>query len=261
MNTDNMSILGLTIDYGPYGWLENYDPGWTPNTTDAQGRRYRYGQQPRIALWNLSCFGSALLPLVATPEPLERALDEAAAELEARFAQLQLDKLGLRDDGPDPALVDELPELFLLAETDMTLFYRGLAQLDVAADAIETTSEDALLAPLLSAYYQPEQLNADLRARMAGWLRRYLARAAAEGTAPAERRALMNARNPKYVLRNYLAQLAIDKAEQGDPTLIDELLAVLRRPYDEQPGNARFAEKRPDWARHRPGCSMLSCSS
>jgi uncharacterized protein YdiU (UPF0061 family) len=261
MNTDNMSVLGLTIDYGPYGWLENYDPHWTPNTTDAGGRRYRYGHQPRVALWNLSCFGSALLPLVGAAEPLERALQVAAAQLEAEHARMLLEKLGLRDDGPDPALVDELPALFQLAETDMTIFHRGLAALDVPAAALESTADDALLAPLLPAYYLPEQLNADLRARTAAWLRRYLARTHAEGRAPGERRARMNAFNPKYVLRNYLAQLAIDKAEQGDPSLIAELLDVLRKPYDEQPGNERFAEKRPEWARSRPGCSMLSCSS
>jgi len=261
MNTDNMSILGLTIDYGPYGWLEDFDPDWTPNTTDAGGRRYRYGHQPRVALWNLSCLGSALLPLCGAPEPLERALHAAADALEQAHTSMWHAKLGLREGGPDPALVDELPALLRLCETDMPLFMRALADVELAPAALEASSQQALLAPLLDAYYQPAQLDDARRGAIAAWLRRYCLRVHAEGEPHAARRARMNSVNPKYVLRNYLAQLAIDQAEQGDASLLRELLEVLRDPYVEQPGKERFAEKRPDWARSRPGCSMLSCSS
>lgn len=117
------------------------------------------------------------------------------------------------------------------------------------------------MAPLMAAYYRPEQLTAAIRGRIGRWLRAYLRRVGQDGTPDARRRRRMNAVNPKFVLRNYLAQLAIDKAEGGDFAMVSELLDLLRRPYDEQPGKEAFAEKRPEWARHRPGCSMLSCSS
>jgi uncharacterized protein YdiU (UPF0061 family) len=122
-------------------------------------------------------------------------------------------------------------------------------------------SDEAVTAPLADAYYAPEKMTADERAKTAAWLRRYGARTQQEGLPQELRRARMNAVNPKYVLRNYLAQLAIDKAEQGDASLVSELLDVLRTPYVEQPGKEAFAAKRPEWARNRPGCSMLSCSS
>jgi len=263
MNTDNMSILGLTIDYGPYGWLEDYDPDWTPNTTDATGRRYRYGYQPMIALWNLSRFGGALMPLVGGPKELEAVLESCQRDLERQQSEMLSEKLGLDPGRNEDGLADELPALLQLAETDVTIFYRNLADLDVDAALAgpATAGDEAIMAPLMDAYYAPEKLGADDRTRVAAWLRRYAACVRAEGLPDGLRRERMNAVNPKYVLRNYLAQLAIDQAEQGDPSLIHELLDVLRAPYTDQPGKDAFAAKRPEWARHRPGCSMLSCSS
>jgi uncharacterized protein YdiU (UPF0061 family) len=123
------------------------------------------------------------------------------------------------------------------------------------------SSDEGLLAPLVDAYYTSEELTADVRARTVAWLRRYGACVRAEGTPAALRKERMDAVNPKYVLRNCLAQLAIDAAEAGDASLVLELLDVLRHPYDEQPKREHYAAKRPDWARHRAGCSMLSCSS
>ena len=111
------------------------------------------------------------------------------------------------------------------------------------------------------AYYVPEQITPDYKSRLCLWLSRYINRVKIDGAPDNIRQQRMNAVNPKYVLRNYLAQLAIDKAEQGDFSMVNELLECLRHPYDEQPGKAEFAAKRPDWARHRAGCSMLSCSS
>jgi uncharacterized protein YdiU (UPF0061 family) len=136
----------------------------------------------------------------------------------------------------------------------MTLFFRGLADVDARSDR-------AAIEPLLHAYYVPEQLTPEIRARTERWLGDYVARLREDGVDADVRRANMNAVNPKFVLRNYLAQLAIDKAEQGDYSMVGELLEILRTPYSEQPGNEFFAQKRPDWARHRAGCSMLSCSS
>ena len=265
MNTDNMSILGLTIDYGPYGWLEDYDPDWTPNTTDAGGRRYRFGYQPRIAQWNLLQLANALAPLVEEVEPLQQALGAFSANYEQKWHQMMAQKLGLRafDPATDPQLITDLLEVLRLVETDMTIFFRQLATID-AAEA-ETTAagvtDRALVEPLTAAYYEPEELGEDTVGRTAAWMRRYRQRLRRDGTADEERRRAMNAVNPKYVLRNYLAQLAIDRAEEGDFSMVNELLELLRHPYEEQPSQEQFAARRPEWARHRVGCSMLSCSS
>ncbi|MCY3851114.1 MAG: YdiU family protein [Acidimicrobiaceae bacterium] len=260
MNTDNMSIHGLTIDYGPYGWLEDYDPGWTPNTTDASMKRYRFGAQPHIASWNLERLANAIYPLVEEVEPLESALNSYVSRFNETWPQMMADKLGIAGFDPelDQSLIEGLLDLLPRAETDMTLFFRGLAEIDTASPVID---DDELLAPLADAYYLPDQLRGDHRGATVAWLRRYRERVAADGRPDAVRRRAMNSANPRYVLRNYLAQLAIDDAEQGDFALANELLDVLRKPYDEQPEHERFAAKRPDWARTRPGCSMLSCSS
>lgn len=255
MNTDNMSILGLTIDYGPYGWLENYDPDWTPNTTDANGRRYRFGNQPQIAYWNLVQLANAIYPLIEQVEPLQQALTVYSRQFEQAWQTNMANKLGLRNFNPqtDDSLVADLLKLLKTAETDMTLFYRGLAELDFD-DA--TASFEALLQ---ASSYAP--LNAEVKTIAESWLNDYRQRLKVDGWSNQQRQAAMNAVNPKYVLRNYLAQLAIDQAEHGDFSGVRELLNVLRRPYDEQTGKQPFAEKRPDWAKQRAGCSMLSCSS
>jgi len=263
MNTDNMSVLGLTIDYGPYGWLEDFDPNWTPNTTDAATRRYRFGHQPQVALWNLAQLANAIYPLIEQAEPLERSLADYQSYFQRGWQTMMAHKLGLKSfvSGSDEALVNELLSILPLVETDMTIFFRQLARLAVNNPENADAADEALITPLLSAYYRPEQLTAATRGRIFSWLRAYTRRVGQDGTPDEVRRRRMNAVNPTYVLRNYLAQLAIDKAEQGEFAMVVELLAVLRRPYDEQPGKEAFAEKRPDWARHRPGCSMLSCSS
>ena len=263
MNTDNMSILGLTIDYGPYGWLENYDPGWTPNTTDAHGRRYRFGHQPAVAGWNLAQLAGAIYPLIGRTEPFESALaDDYTVRYKHQWQTMMARKLGLIDYDPktDADLIEELLSILAAAETDMTIFYRRLARLD-PYDSASVSADDAIPDALVGAYYVPDQLTPDHRRRTVAWLRRYFRRAIRDGVSREERRQRMNAVNPKYVLRNYLAQLAIDKAEAGDYSLVHELQELLRHPYDSQPDKDGFASRRPDWARHRPGCSMLSCSS
>jgi serine/tyrosine/threonine adenylyltransferase len=260
LNTDNMSILGLTIDYGPYGWLEDFDPGWTPNTTDAGTRRYRYGAQPEVAHWNLLQLGSALVPLTDDTDGLQAALDGYATTYRDGFRSMMAERLGwgggVRDG--DDELVNQLFGTLVRAETDQVIFFRNLALVPTAADA----DAGALLAPVADAWYTPESVTDEVRAAFVDWLRAWGQRVRDGGVVDDhERRRRMDALNPKFVLRNYLAQEAIDAAEQGDTSLIWELLDVLRRPYDEQPGKERFAAKRPDWARTRVGCSMLSCSS
>ncbi len=263
MNTDNMSILGLTIDYGPYGWLEDYDPDWTPNITDAHGRRYAFGKQPQIALWNLLQLANAVFGLIGESDPLERGLETYQSTLQRRWDEMLAQKLGFRalDDPSDEQLTTELFALLQLVETDMTLFFRRLAVVAPSLDRLQGRSPDEIMAPLMDAYYVPDQLTPDRRHRIAEWIRRYIERAHRDGVPEEQRRARMNAANPKFVLRNYLAQLAIEKAEKGDDSMVSELLDVLRHPYDEQPEREAYAAKRPDWARSKPGCSMLSCSS
>jgi len=257
MNTDNLSVLGLTIDYGPYGWLEDYDPDWTPNTTDAEGRRYRFGNQPAVAHWNLLQLANAIYPLIGAAPPLEAILHAFPENYGRHWQRMMAAKLGLRafEAATDIGLADDLHLLLQSVETDMTIFFRALA--GVAAD----TAPEATLAVLEEAWYQPAQLTPVVVTQVREWLARYQARLAADRRPAAERRAGMHAANPKYVLRNYLAQLAIDAAEQGDYGMIHTLLEVLRKPYDEQPEHQALAGRRPDWARTRVGCSMLSCSS
>jgi len=259
MNTDNMSILGLTIDYGPYGWLEDFDFNWTPNTTDARDRRYRFGNQPAIAFWNLGQLANAIYPLIGQVEPLQLAVNTYKDAYEQGWQAMIAAKLGLHEYNPatDDELTTELAILMQLVETDMTIFYRHLADIETDAE----TSDDLLMEPLLSAFYVPEQLTTEYKTRLCLWLRGYSKRIQSDGTPDTLRRERMNAVNPKYVLRNYLAQLAIDKAEAGDFAMVNKLLELLRHPYDEQPEQEQFAAKRPDWARQRAGCSMLSCSS
>lgn len=264
MNTDNMSILGLTIDYGPYGWLEDYDTNWTPNTTDAGGRRYCFGRQPSIALWNLLQLANALMPTFPDPADLQEGLDLYTSHFNQQCLTMMKQKTGLESSMSERSeqLVDALPGVLQATAADMTLFYRQLAEFPVAtcASAADSSLQE-IPAGIRSALYRPDELSDDATGRLLTWLQDYRSEVQNSRIPDADRQSAMNRVNPLYVLRNYLAQLAIDKAEQGDASLLEELLDVLRNPYDEQPGKSQFAEKRPEWARHKAGCSMLSCSS
>ncbi len=255
MNTDNMSILGQTIDYGPYGWLEGYDHNWTPNTTDGQFKRYRYGAQLDIGLWNLYQLANALYPIIGEAEGLERILKSYNEEAQVQYLVMMRSKLGLfSDEKNDAELIYSLEEMLQLTETDMTIFFRNLSYF-----SIEDASKG--LSIIKDAFYMPKEISDPVEQKWSLWFERYAGRLRKEEISSKERKEKMNQVNPKYVLRNYMAQLAIDDANKGDYKLIDELFQLLRKPYDEQPENEKWFAKRPDWARHKVGCSMLSCSS
>ncbi len=241
MNTDNLSILGLTVDYGPYGWLEGYDLEWTPNTTDAEGRRYCYGNQPHIAQWNLARLAEALLPLVPDKTVLEEGLTVYADTFAEAWRSALARKLGLAalDRPGDDELVSELFQLLGQKETDFTIFFRNLSTPTVES--------------LRAAYYGDMPL--DL---LGAWLKKYEDRIENESG----RMERMQAANPKYVFRNYLAQQAIDAiVQENNTSVLERLMRALRYPYDEQPEHRDLAARRPEWARHKAGCSALSCSS
>ena len=250
MNTDNLSILGETIDYGPYGWLEGFDPDWTPNTTDAGQRRYRFAQQPAIAQWNLLQLANSLYPLVKESKPLEEILGNYATTYEHQWQNMMANKLGLPTYDAD--LTNRLLQLLTETETDMTLFFRHLAD-------VKDPTTDAVF--LQDAYYAPRQISQALRQQTQQWLSDYLHTAEQQNQSHSPRAQLMNRTNPLYVPRNYLAQLAIDAAEQGDFSKLEQWMQVLEQPYTWQEGMEQYAEKRPEWARNRTGCSQLSCSS
>ncbi len=255
MNTDNMSILGLTIDYGPYGWLEDFDPNWTPNTTDAVGRRYRYGQQPAIVQWNLVRLAEALRPVFETPEPLEAGLDAFLRTYDSTYEHMMSAKFGFAAHGEaEQQLIREAFALMHAAQADFTLFFRALAEVPAVIN------HDAVITDVLGDVFYHDNVAEHSDALM-HWLRRWHAHTSASGESFSARRARMHAVNPLYVLRNWIAQEAIDLATDGDTSRIYELLQLLRDPYREQDGMERFAAKRPEWARHKAGCSMLSCSS
>jgi len=252
MNSDNMSILGLTIDYGPYGWVDNFDPDWTPNTTDATGRRYRFGYQPQIAHWNLACLANALVPLFPDVSPLEAGLEHYTNAYSEANRTMTAAKLGFdRMEPEDLPLARELFTLMQQAELDMTIWFRTLARLDREAPDLTLFGE---------AFYRPEARDTHGVA-LSSWLERYAARLRHDDLSPDQRRRRMDSANPCFIPRNYLAQQAIDQAEQGQLAPLQRLMTLLRQPYAEQPEHADLAARRPDWARHRAGCSMLSCSS
>ena len=255
MNTDNMSILGLTIDYGPYGWLEGFDFGWTPNTTDKQHKRYRYGNQPTIGLWNLYQLANALYPLIEEAAPLEKILEDYKSNFEKKSQDMMRAKLGLTSDKEtDINIIQSLENNLQATETDMTIFFRTLS-------SFKKEQPEKGVELIQDAFYTPDTIKGNVLNNWKQWFANYAKRLEDETTSADERQQQMNKVNPKYVLRNYMAQLAIDKADKGDTSLLEEMYLLLKEPYSEQPKFEHWFAKRPEWARHKVGCSMLSCSS
>lgn len=241
MNTDNMSILGLTLDYGPFGFMEAFDSQHICNHTDQQGR-YSYANQPQIGHWNCFALGQALLPLIGTVEDAQQALGVYEGAFAARMDELLHAKLGLdvvMDE--DAALFESMFALMNDSHVDFTQFFRKLGMLQV--------DQPELDAPVRDLFIDRDAFDA--------WALTYRARLRKQPRTDTERRRAMDAVNPKYVLRNYLAQVAIDKASQKDFSEVAKLLAVLENPYDEQHENEAYAALPPDWASHLE----VSCSS
>jgi uncharacterized protein YdiU (UPF0061 family) len=237
MNTDNMSMLGLTIDYGPFQFLDAYAPGHICNHSDHAGR-YAYNQQPNIAYWNLFCLGQALLPLIEEQELALAALESFKTAFPAAMEAHMRAKLGLLDQAADDQkLAEDILKLLAQDHVDYTIFWRCLSHSSAGTDA--TAVRDLFLD----------------RAAADAWLLRYASRLA---NTPRERVAeLMLTTNPKYVLRNHLGELAIRAAQAKDFSQVATLLKLLESPFDEHPGFESYADFPPDWA-----CSIeISCSS
>ncbi len=263
MNTDNMSVLGLTIDYGPYGWLDIYDPDFTPNTTDAQGRRYRFGNQPAIAQWNLARFGEAIAPLVGDVEPIRNGLEVYRRTFEAEHGRQMAAKLGLTslEEPADEHLLVECLELMQHVETDWTLFFRHLSDVDLSAPGPDDPVQRARwrLQSLEPAFYQTP--GDELAIRWDAWLDALSGRVRAQGLSTAERHARMRMANPVIVPRNYVVHEVIQAVTAGDTVPLDRLMQAVQRPYDDASRHPSFTGRMPDWAREQAGCSALSCSS
>jgi uncharacterized protein YdiU (UPF0061 family) len=241
MNTDNMSILGLTLDYGPFGFMEAFDVDHICNHTD-QGGRYSYANQVPVGHWNCYALANALLPLIEDQEAAQAALEVYVDAYGEKFDELIHAKLGLKSTQEnDRALADDMFKLMQANHVDFTLFFRRLGDLRV-----EEPEADA---PLRDMFLDRPAFDA--------WAAAYRARLREENSVDAERRLAMHAVNPKYVLRNYLAQVAIEQAQNGDFEEVRRLLAVLERPFDEQPEHDAYAALPPDWASHLE----VSCSS
>jgi uncharacterized protein YdiU (UPF0061 family) len=259
MNTDNMSILGITLDYGPFGFMEAFDADHICNHTD-QGGRYSYANQVAVGHWNCYALANALMPLIEDKAAAEAALDEYIDAYEDEHDRLIRAKLGLATQAEgDRALIDALFGVMQASHVDFTLFFRRLCDLQLHPTDPLTADAPGAAAPGAAAPGAAAPLR-DLfidRPAFDAWAQAYRARLLAEGSVDAERAAAMRRVNPKYVLRNYLAQTAIERAQNGDFTEVRQLLAVLEHPFDEQPANEAYAALPPDWASHLE----VSCSS
>jgi uncharacterized protein YdiU (UPF0061 family) len=241
MNTDNMSVLGLTLDYGPFGFMDAFDPGHICNHTDQQGR-YAYARQPNVAFWNLHALAHGLLPLLGDPDAAVAALEPYKTEFPRAMLAALCAKLGLQDSREeDRGLADDLLKLMAQDHTDFTITFRRLSGFDSADGAANGAVRDLFLD----------------REGFDAWAARYRQRLRSEHSVDAERALRMNRVNPKYVLRNHLAETAIMRAREGDFSEVQRLLQVLQRPFDEQPAHEADAGFPPDWASHLE----VSCSS
>ena len=239
MNTDNMSILGITLDYGPFGFLDHYDGGYICNHSDHQGR-YAFDQQPDIGAWNLTCLAQALSPLMSVAEARD-----ALSIYQQSFVETYLDrmaaKLGVARSPELAPLVNRLLELLHDNRVDYTIFFRRLNAFQSAPECANAALRDLFLE----------------RAGFDGWAQNYAALLRREGEPDAARKIRLDRINPKFILRNYLAQAAIERAQAHDFSAVEALLKLVQNPFDEHPQWEHYAGFPPDWA----AAIEVSCSS
>ncbi|CAN6214119.1 unnamed protein product [Urochloa humidicola] len=252
LNTDNMSVLGLTIDYGPFGFLDAFDPSYTPNTTDLPGKRYCFANQPDVGLWNIAQFTGPLSSAeLISQDEANYVMERYGTKFMDEYQSIMAKKLGLTKYNKQ--LISKLLNNLAVDKVDYTNFFRLLS--NVKADP--GIPENELLVPLKAALLD---IGKERKEAWISWVQTYIEELVESGIPDEERKASMNSVNPKYILRNYLCQSAIDVAEQGDYEEVRRLLKVMQHPYDEHPGMEKYARLPPAWA-YRPGVCMLSCSS
>jgi uncharacterized protein YdiU (UPF0061 family) len=253
MNTDNMSILGLTIDYGPFSFLDAYDPNFSPNTTDHPGLRYAFGKQHSIAYWNLGCLANAIAPLFEDTAELIKSLEDFAPVFYEKYYAMKAGKMGLDEvKGNDIELIDQFENLLATLQPDMTIFYQLLIELP----------EDSQDEQAIATYFAPalyDQLNSSERELLSKNIKNYQARMALNKTSKEVAKSQMSTNNPRFILRNFLLYEAIQELEKGEDGLFKRLQAALQDPYSKD--HDEFFGLRPAWANEQPGSATLSCSS
>ncbi|MEJ7830610.1 MAG: YdiU family protein [Segetibacter sp.] len=253
MNTDNMSILGLTIDYGPYSFVDDYDPNFTPNTTDLPGRRYAFGKQASIAKWNLGCLGGAIAPLLPNTDELVKVLDGYDDFFWNRFYIMMGSRIGLDDLKLDDVnLINEFEKTLRMIKPDMTIFYQLLIDLPLNTD----NKHDVVDHFKGSFYKELSQMEVDTLYNLT---KAYVERIGSNTITREESVMRMRNTNPRIILRNYMLHQAIEDLEKGDDGLFVKLQEAMKEPYSKK--FDEFFAKRPSWATQKAGCSMLSCSS
>ncbi len=256
LNTDNMSITGLTIDYGPYGWLDNFDPSWTPNTTDAQNRRYRYENQPAVAQWNLLQLANALYPLIQDAEGLESIVKNFKPQYESAWHLMMAGKLGLAPSGVVPeGFYTRLESLMGRSQIDMTNFYRALSIF--VGSYVNEKAFDVIV--LGNSYL--DNIPPSLVSEWKVFFTELQGLVGMSKQNPTDRQKAMCRVNPCFILRNFVVQQAIDAAYEGNDELIKTLQLAIVHPYEPHESHTAFDTMRPKWALNKAGCSMLSCSS
>jgi uncharacterized protein YdiU (UPF0061 family) len=253
MNTDNMSILGLTIDYGPYSFLDEYDPNFTPNTTDLPGRRYAFGKQTYVAYWNLGCLASALAPLIGDTKQLIAELEKYEELYWHTYYVMMGNKLGLDQlRAEDLDLINQLVEMLSAIKPDMTIFYQQLMKLPLTID-----SKEAVVEHFKESYYK--ELKPAEADNLHQVIQSYIARIKTNTCSREASLQRMQENNPRFILRNYLLHQAIQDLENGDDKLLLKLQEASKEPYSAK--YDEFFARKPSWAVQKAGCSMLSCSS
>lgn len=253
MNTDNMSILGLTIDYGPFSFLDDYDPDFTPNTTDLPGRRYAFGRQASIAQWNLGGLAGAILPLIGDEELLKVEMEAYRDLVSMKYYKMMGYKLGLDEvNAEDAELIEKFEHQLSLIKPDMTIFYQLLISLPLDIQNKEETQTY-----FKECFYNPLKKEESLE--FFNLIKPYSERIKRNTCSREDSQKRMRENNPRFILRNYLLHQAIEALEKGDDRLFKKLQEAIKHPYSDR--FDEFFKKRPSWANEKAGCSMLSCSS